>query len=611
MRTPIPIAVLAATLAAVPQEAPCDAYERGLALIAADSVEDALVLWVAARTGVPGPAVEDPRIGRAFVEAVAASGLTDYEELATDMFYWGLSANTAAVEPYRTEILEEGRRTYALEDSLLARYWAERGAEDPAALARELERYWLERDPTPATRVNERLIEHWRRVAHARGEFLYNRTSPYGTDERGTFHVRYGEPDTIFRGFLSVSSRDERETGLSMLMAIRFDKRPRYEIWEYRRLHADSLTQFLFGNIRGDGVFRLVTGIHQLIPFEAGFNNRLRPAIEYAYYSDVAHAGGRFAPRFDELYRMRHSDFTISGGLEGVSLRHRSDDLRAARRPRPAAVSDFDRRPRNSLAAQAARILDGHAPRILVLAVSSPVWTPRTDAISLGLGNALAARVASHTVVLRDPAFNELVRAEMLPLGGRDDASTAVLRHTRAIGHLSVVAEYGTPGIPWNHWTAALPGHAHFTPGPPLSPPGDGFQVSDLIVGIAPPAELDLGDMPVPLLPTTRVWRGDPLRVYFEIYHPRAAEAAGDVGFDVQIRVVPRDVLPGSPGQTGRTGTAPVTIRLEAWNPEAEHFFDLDLGDEHSGDLQVVLEVSDPETGVTHRRAAPIEVLEN
>lgn len=79
----------------------------------------------------------------------------------------------------------------------------------------------------------------------------------------------------------------------------------------------------------------------------------------------------------------------------------------------------------------------------------------------------------------------------------------------------------------------------------------------------------------------------------------------------VNERLVPRGVLPGAPGETGRTRTAPVTIRLESWNPEAEHFFDLDLGDEHSGDLRIVLEVSDPETGVTRRRVAPIEVLEN
>ncbi len=55
-----------------------------------------------------------------------------------------------------------------------------------------LERFWLERDPTPITPINERLLEHLRRVSYSRIHFSQH-VHPW--DDRGTVYVRYGEPD--------------------------------------------------------------------------------------------------------------------------------------------------------------------------------------------------------------------------------------------------------------------------------------------------------------------------------------------------------------------------------------------------------------------------------
>ncbi len=54
------------------------------------------------------------------------------------------------------------------------------------------ERYWSVRDPDPTTPVNERLLEHYARVAYARLEFG---RLLWPWDERGDMYVRYGEPD--------------------------------------------------------------------------------------------------------------------------------------------------------------------------------------------------------------------------------------------------------------------------------------------------------------------------------------------------------------------------------------------------------------------------------
>ena len=58
-----------------------------------------------------------------------------------------------------------------------------------------LRRYWKLRDPTPTTNVNERQIEHQRRVAHARQRFPW-KEEPFW-DERGRIYILFGQPDTV------------------------------------------------------------------------------------------------------------------------------------------------------------------------------------------------------------------------------------------------------------------------------------------------------------------------------------------------------------------------------------------------------------------------------
>jgi GWxTD domain-containing protein len=55
-----------------------------------------------------------------------------------------------------------------------------------------IKRFWLQRDPTPVTAINERLLEHFRRVWYARRHFSRGR-DPW--DDRGTVYIRYGDPD--------------------------------------------------------------------------------------------------------------------------------------------------------------------------------------------------------------------------------------------------------------------------------------------------------------------------------------------------------------------------------------------------------------------------------
>ena len=71
----------------------------------------------------------------------------------------------------------EQREFNALDDEGRQSYWTH---------------YWRARNPDPKTMVNERLLEHFIRVAYARIEFGKEK---WPWDARGVFYVRYGEPD--------------------------------------------------------------------------------------------------------------------------------------------------------------------------------------------------------------------------------------------------------------------------------------------------------------------------------------------------------------------------------------------------------------------------------
>jgi GWxTD domain-containing protein len=65
-----------------------------------------------------------------------------------------------------------------------------------------MRRYWRLRDPTPTTPENERLIEHERRVAMAKGDFA-SKTRPFW-DDRGQIVIGFGEPDSVVETLSSV-----------------------------------------------------------------------------------------------------------------------------------------------------------------------------------------------------------------------------------------------------------------------------------------------------------------------------------------------------------------------------------------------------------------------
>lgn len=309
------------------------------------------------------------------------------------------------------------------------------------------------------------------------------------------------------------------------------------------------------------------------------------------------------------------------GTLDAVSQRYIQDDVTEQRRPRPPSWSEIADAPRSALSAQTARILNGAEPRILALAVSSPLWRPGVEE-SEDREWELESYQAQHTAIFRDRRMEELGRAGLVPADRQANVSSAVLRHSAEIGHVTVTAQHEIEDGPgaadrpqvYPDRPQVYPGAAYFEIGPPLARRTGEMEVSDLVVGIAPPPELSLDGAPVPLLPATQFWREDLLRVYFELYRDldTPSDDAGD--FEVRVQIVPLAVGPTAPGQppprTPREPRATVEVSVESAGPTGQHFFDLDLRNERPGVLRIVLEVTDQETGAARTRAVPVRLLE-
>jgi GWxTD domain-containing protein len=100
-----------------------------------------------------------------------------------------------------------------------------------------IEQFWLRRDPTPDTRENELMEEHYRRVAWANDH--YTATIPGWQTDRGMIYVKYGPPDE--------KESHPQEDGTFP-----------YEKWLYRHLEgvgSDVVLEFV--DRAGDGNYRM------------------------------------------------------------------------------------------------------------------------------------------------------------------------------------------------------------------------------------------------------------------------------------------------------------------------------------------------------------------
>jgi len=361
-------------------------YQQGLEQLYRGEVDEALTLW---ENNYAEESRVDARIGFEYVQIVTERDLSDHFESATEMYYTAL-LNGAGVNS-RIAVRQEIERLKPVVGDGIYRQWTDWWDSENPALRSDIRGFWIRLDPTPARTVNERLIEHWQRIAEARNRFTKNSATIYGTDERALVFVRYGEPDRVQSGLLTLqdmnikpwleqqlirrqrSIADERgnleydDESLPQIreQALEFilyenHRYPEYEIWFYDDIAVEDETPvpFIFGtNIRNDQ-FEMLSTIEAFIPeqaystkpFEeqdmvqftrAGFTPAL--ILQMLYYEQLSEIDSFFEQRLNSLRDMvLEQDREVYSGMDTEFRKESAELIRQQELQAPRQLSTME-----------------------------------------------------------------------------------------------------------------------------------------------------------------------------------------------------------------------------------------------------------------------------
>ena len=183
----------------------------------------------------------------------------------------------AFFEDYVSKIAPDVRRLY--EDIALVASGEELGTfSESVGADREsyLKRFWNGKDPDLSTPVNERLLEHYRRVWHALTEFSEGR-QPW--DARGDVYIRFGEPDH--------RSRSDEPNFKQSLKVQRVKERLAYNIYK-----GDVRAHTFMGPVYPVRSLKQLDGAwYELKDIEIGNANASEPGPGDAALDDHEHTG--------------------------------------------------------------------------------------------------------------------------------------------------------------------------------------------------------------------------------------------------------------------------------------------------------------------------------
>ncbi|MGK7369859.1 MAG: GWxTD domain-containing protein, partial [Candidatus Halalkalibacterium sp. M3_1C_030] len=235
-----------------------------------------------------------PELIMAFVDTVISRKATEHYAFAQELYFQFLQE--AKTDINFDLIATEANKLVPLVPDEEKKIWLEKIRNQDHSLAGEMFYFWNLRDPVLSTPINERLSEHWNRIAYSRENFIKNDHGVYGTDDRGTVYVKYG-PSTFKRsGLLSPSNAeirsklydlasfkggiDSREL-FNLNMSIKQQYIPKYyEVWVYRNLGLKQPLLFIFGESANRGTFGLRKSLEDFIP-NGSFNMGISSSWRY------------------------------------------------------------------------------------------------------------------------------------------------------------------------------------------------------------------------------------------------------------------------------------------------------------------------------------------
>jgi len=557
-----------------------DFYAAGMAEYDNGDWKTALNIWSNGKIVLSGMNVVDSRIGIAYADVAVSSSQKEYYKKATEMYMWSLSGQNDVV--ITDAVRDEIKRINPLLSSTERDEWNDLVHENNHEIFNKMRRFWIEKDPTLSSPVNERLIEHWQRIAYARRHFTRAKNSPYGTDDRGTIYVKYGKPNRVTRGTLGSdvseltrrffelendSSFDEMDTAAKYESSMRSHRQtdmrsrnkmtyerpsagyyhslqwnPEYEIWSYEDISENKKIVFMFGKPEY-GHFKLIKSVEELIPrvlFSSRYELLVKKGnsyypfspgilIQLMYYHQLMMESGEFVDRYDELYYLWNAnDYPPSPGMvrtyrDRFLMEDRYDTYKLSL---PEDISTFNMVtvPVQVLSKQV-RILDeNNEPYLSVITFSKLEKDAFKDYETYAAER--LSRIAfrpAHYLVIRDEYGNEICRLHDTEPDLPYNISSFVVKHDNYVRDVSISSEsYAKiPAYQESDSLVAIPfiGRKSFGQIAPLESDPTQLEISDLITGIIVPDSLQLDNYIFPVLPSEKFLKSTPLVVYVELYH--------------------------------------------------------------------------------------------
>ncbi len=236
--------------------------------------------------------------GHEIISLITKLDIRDAYEFANAMYLWGLESDY--ISDCDVKVLEASIKYHApFLSRREIRHWNSLLEERNTDLLKIQKRFWNQKDLTPSSVFNERLIEHWERVAFSKVNFNTSTRSSF--DERGDIYIRYGSPtrstdgrfmyDAGFVNYLAATRLDDGGGSfdvasevntmhyLNTIYQVRsYHMYPQYEVWVYEgMLESQESVIFLFGNALGGNVMRRKQSVDDFIPsaaYQTGSRNR-------------------------------------------------------------------------------------------------------------------------------------------------------------------------------------------------------------------------------------------------------------------------------------------------------------------------------------------------
>lgn len=234
-------------------------YEMGERLVDNGNWKLALHVWL---QGVNQKKDYNPILGLSAISVATENQAKEYYPFISEAYFQ--SIKNLNFENHKDLLKEQINYIIPILPEMEKNKWEKKLKSNDNSITSDIIGFWKTENPYPSTSYNERLIEHWERIAYARTHFTKAKNSPYKTDDRGTIYVRFGQPHRTVKQTIRIDEIQDPSTG--NFFRIFTNATIDFELWSYYD-HTDNIPPvYIFGKTDGVGQYRLQNSIIDMIP---------------------------------------------------------------------------------------------------------------------------------------------------------------------------------------------------------------------------------------------------------------------------------------------------------------------------------------------------------